>query len=242
MANKNVHKTKCDYIVDEIISMIHEGVYKENETLPPESYFVEYFGVSRVTVRESFKKLNTLGIVNIQQGKGTTVNPINIGNVMQPLYAELLLKENSVQQVYDVRKILEVGGIKLAVGKISEDAMKELSELVAQMKSAYIQRDSALFSILDMKFHRKIIDCTGNEVLKSVYKCVSEEFKKYTEIMNLSMETVESSLGHHEKILEAISVNDVQSAVDYMEIHIDEIKKCIWKRIINGEMPRYIKV
>ena len=42
MYTRKQTKTKCDIVVDEVLSMIAKGVYKENEKLPPERYFVDY--------------------------------------------------------------------------------------------------------------------------------------------------------------------------------------------------------
>ena len=71
-------KSKCDLLTEEIIGQIVQGVYRPGDKLPPENELIAAYQVSRVTVRESLKKLSAMGIVSICQGDGTFINHFNL--------------------------------------------------------------------------------------------------------------------------------------------------------------------
>ena len=234
-------KTKCDQIVEEMLSKILKGEYKENEVLPPESYFVDYFGVSRVTIRESFKKLNTLGVVTIRQGKGTIVNKVSLGILMKPQYSAIIFDEYNVEQIYDVRIILESGIAGLAAKNSTEENAEALRQLVIKMDNECKRRDNAAFSKLDIQFHGMIVDIADNEVLKTMYQTISDIIGRYIETINvLSPDIVERSAQSHHDICEAIIAHNRAEARMHMEKHIEMIKKDTLERIAGGLFPKYI--
>lgn len=235
------NKTKCDYVVEEITSRIMRGEYKPGDMLPPEGYFVEHFGVSRVTIRESFKKLNTLGLVTIQQGKGTMVNKATIGTLLQPLISAIIFDDYNAAQIYDVRKILETGAATLASTYCTEEEGKTLMKLVEEMEVSCATRDTQRFSQQDIQFHLKILDISKNDVLKTIYMSVRDIINSYIETVNLSMEVVESSTQLHRKLCEAIVAHDEQAAAEYMIEHIDKAKKDVLQKVETGLYPNYVK-
>lgn len=235
-------KTKCDQIVEEMLSKISRGEYKEDEVLPPESYFVDYFGVSRVTVRESFKKLNMLGVVTIRQGKGTIVNRVSLGTLLKPLYSEIIFDEYNVEQIYDSRIIVESGIARLAALNSTEENVEELRRLTAEMDQACTRRDSTTFSELDVQFHKRIVDIADNEVMKTVYEAISDIIRRYIEAVNvLSQDIVKRSAKSHHEICEAVAEHDGQKAGMCMEKHIDLVKQDALKRMAEGMFPKHIK-
>lgn len=234
-------KTKCDQIVEEILSKIIKGEYKENELLPPERYFVDYFGVSRVTIRESFKKLNTLGVVTIQQGKGTVVNRVSVGSLMQPLYSAIVFDSYNAEQIYDVRIILESGISRLAALHCSEEDARKLRELSEAMDNACRRRDSETFTKLDIHFHETIVEIAQNEVLKTMYNTISDVIGGYIEKINVfSQDILERSAKSHHEICEAIIAHNGTEASMFMEKHIDLIKKDTLQKIREGLFPEYV--
>lgn len=234
-------KTKCDQIVEEMLSKILKGEYKQNEVLPPESYFVDYFGVSRVTIRESFKKLNTLGVVTIRQGRGTVVNRVSLGTLMKPLYSAIVFDEYNAEQIYDVRIILESGIAWLAAFHSTDEDAEVLRRLTVEMDNAYKRRDNAAFTKLDIQFHETIVEIANNEVLKTMYQTISDIIGGYIEKINvISLDIVgRSAISHHE-ISDAIIAHNSAEARMCMEKHIELIKKDTLQRIAEGLFPSYV--
>lgn len=230
-------KTKCDQIVEEITSKILKGEYKENEVLQPESYFVDYFGVGRGTIREAFKKLNTLGLVTIKQGRGTIVNRVSLGNLMHPLYSAIVFNEYNAKQIYDVRAVLEAGVAGLAAMNSTEKDKGVLEELADAMLSATQKRDSSTFSKLDIRFHEYIVEMADNEVLKIIYNTINDIINKYIVETNFSLEVISESAQCHYKICEAIVSHNPDEARYRMRRHIEVVKEYVLEQIEKGMFP-----
>ncbi|WP_395572767.1 GntR family transcriptional regulator [Streptomyces sp. BK79] len=62
-------------IADQLREAIDRGRFKEGEKLPSEAELVEHYGVSRMTVRNSFSVLQGEGLVYAEHGKGVFVRP-----------------------------------------------------------------------------------------------------------------------------------------------------------------------
>lgn len=234
-------KTKCDIVVDEILSMIAKGVYKENDKLPPERYFVEYFGMSRVTIRESFKKLSMLGVVRIKQGEGTFVNKVDLGTVMQPLFSSIVLDNLSIAQIYDSRLFIESGMARLAARNVTDAQAEKLDELIQLMEVETANQDADRFSQLDIVFHAFIAEISENHILIATYKTIKDILSKYITTSNLSSKTVAISQEYHRAIVDAIKSHDEQKAGSVMEEHVRITKESLLARVQAGEGPLYIK-
>lgn len=237
----NQSKTKCDIVVDEILSMIAKGVYKENDKLPPERYFVEYFGMSRVTIRESFKKLSMLGVIRIKQGEGTFVNKVNLGTMMQPLFSSIVLDNLSVAQIYDARLYVESGMARLAAKNAVPEQIERLQELIHEMDVEVENNDAGRFSQLDIAFHEYIGEMSQNHILDATYRTIKNILSKYITTSNLSPKTVTISQQYHRDIVAAIGKGDEREAGALMEKHVEITKENLIQRIQAGEVPVYLR-
>jgi GntR family transcriptional repressor for pyruvate dehydrogenase complex len=231
ITGKVKNKTKCDMVADKLISMISQGVYKEGDKLPPEAFFVESFGVSRVTIRESFKKLNTLGIVTIHQGEGTYVNRIGLDTMVKPLLSAVIMDDLNVNQIYEARLYVELGNVHLAAQNHTAQQMEQLKELIVKMRYAADRYDSDFFSDLDADFHELIGKMSGNYILLTMYTTVKDILYNYIKKTNLSREAVLTSLGHHVKIMESIEMGDGTEASRVMEEHVEHAKNKLLEQI-----------
>ncbi|MFF8486155.1 GntR family transcriptional regulator [Streptomyces antibioticus] len=62
-------------IADQLRDAIGKGRFREGEKLPSEAELVDHYGVSRMTVRNSFSVLIGEGLVHAEHGKGVFVRP-----------------------------------------------------------------------------------------------------------------------------------------------------------------------
>ena len=233
-------KTKCDIVVEEILAMIVRGEYSENEKLPPEQYFVERFGVSRVTVREAFKRLNMLGVVSIYQGKGTFVKKVDLGTVMQPLFSAIVLDNLSVSQIYDARIYVESGTACLAARNASDKEIEGLEELLEEMDLIVKRRDAVRFCEMDIVFHEMIGKCSGNHIMLATYKTLKDVLGNYITGNILSMKIVECSHSYHKKIIEALKNRDEKAARETMEKHIELTRDSLIEYLDENSAPSYL--
>lgn len=220
-------KTKCDMVAERIMNMIARGEYKVGDKLPSEYEFCDMFGVSRVTVREAIKRLNTHGVLSIQQGDGTYVRNVGVDSVVKTMYSNMVIQNLSVGEIYDARLFVEIGTVRLAARNRTEEELRKLSEIVESMKSLINNYDVASFSELDNTFHETIAHMSKNSVLRSTYDGLKELLLYYIEKTNFSYETAKISAEHHIQLLNHINERNEYMAGLVMEQHLIHAKESL---------------
>ncbi len=106
-----------------------------------EDILAKQIGTSRGPLRYAFQLLAREGLVTITQGKGTYVAG---------------LSRESVEQLYDVRLVLETRAVELATENIGEEGAPELQILVDRMVEAERNHQAADLVDADVNIHRTI--------------------------------------------------------------------------------------
>jgi len=218
-------KSKTQWVVDEVINLIVDGTFKVEEKLPPEAYFVESFNVSRVTVREAFKQLASMGIVDIRQGEGTFVRKTEPSDLVSTLLPLLIIDVNNMDELYDARICIETGILDLAVRLATDDDLKDLDRILDDMKASYKNETFDVYNQLDDQFHDKITNMSRNPILLSIYNMLHIVRQKSIKSSNISSESIRISLEKHGEIVEAIRRRDSACAVALMKEHLLFAKK-----------------
>jgi GntR family transcriptional repressor for pyruvate dehydrogenase complex len=226
-------KSKCDMIVEEVISLIANKVYKSGDKLPTEGEFAEQFGASRVTVRESFKMLRMMGIISIRQGEGTFVNSLDIGTVMRPLLSLVIFDQLSVNQLYEARKVVEMGTVSLAAKNRTPDDIKFLREINVRTEVAVNTLNFDSFTEFDTQFHLKICEIAGNFVLQATYSMIKDLLKYFIAESSRVDSAMATSLMHHKFIVDFIEAGREKDAELMMKKHIEIVQRSLLDRMKN---------
>ena len=212
--------TKTEMVIENVIHMIADKPYKPGDKLPPEGYFIEAFGVSRVTVREAFSRLSSMGVVSIRQGDGTFVNAVKPFEIKTALLPLLTLSEKSVDDLYDTRICIEQHIIELVIQNKTGQALAVLRQLVLQMEQDMPAALPEPYSELDRAFHDTLSQFCGNTIIQSIYESLSVLRRQGIRSSNESLRAMQRSQQDHVKMLEAIEKGDVHAARQTMKAHL----------------------
>jgi GntR family transcriptional repressor for pyruvate dehydrogenase complex len=213
-------KNKCEMVVDELLKSISSGVYAVGERLPSENILAEQMGVSRVTIRESLKKLSMMNIVSIKQGEGTFVKEVSLDSFMKPLLPMLILDNVDLMELFDARYYVESGTAFLATQNCTQEQIEELREMLPKFRAAFENNNQIIYADLDTEFHLYIAKISNNSILLRTYKTIRDILQVCLQDLNKFYPAVEASYEWHCKIVEAISQKDCEKARKYMEQHI----------------------
>src|SRR5262249_48313484 len=144
-----------DQIKDLLLERILNGTYKPGERLI-ELQIAEELKTSQAPVREAFRYLEAMRVIETEPYKGTRVRAIT----------DQELKDSS-----QVRAALEQLAGELAAPHL-KDATKELEAEARQFMAAARKKDFAAYSEHDIAFHRLIVEAAGNELLRTVWESV----------------------------------------------------------------------
>lgn len=170
---------------------ILSGQWSEGERLG-EVELAEMLQVSRTPVREALSRLASEGLVEISPNRGARIASWS---------AERL------NEIFDLRLLLEPVASGKAVGKLSTDEVDELDELALQMYTLGrpgTDRDFVAIAKLNRQFHATLIQASGSTQLETTLTAVrhvtlaTQNYHLYTE------DALARSLSHHFEIVAAI--------------------------------------
>ena len=133
---------------------ILEGVFKGGEQLG-EQELQTRFGVSRSPLREAFRELEKLGLVDIVPRRGSFVKRIS---------------RKDIEENFPVRAALEGLAAKLAAEKMNDETLARMKVVLDQMEAAVMAKDTASYYSHHLRFHEIFIDCAQNELLGNTLK------------------------------------------------------------------------
>ena len=173
---ENIRKTRKlpEQIADKLREMIIQEGMKTGSKLPAEGELMVRFGVSRSTVREAVKILQTERIVDIRQGQGTFLCAMP-GLADDPLGLRFADQEKLIADLLETRLLVEPSVAALAAVRREERHLAEMKDLLDKMDNAYLHGED--YTPFDFEFHSVIAQCTGNDVLQRLLPTIHESIQ-----------------------------------------------------------------
>jgi len=208
-------------VQDALKAHIVEQGLRPGDMLEPEGRIAERLGVSRVTVREAVKALSSLGILESRRGSGVFVREFSFDAVLDALPYGLLTDLRRLDEVLEIRRLLEVGLIDRAVADLAPARLAELRAVVARMWT-HVDDPDALAAD-DRAFHRALLADLGNETVLKLLDVFWRAFRTAVERVDLRTDDPARTIEDHAAIVEAIGSGDAEGARGALERHYQGI-------------------
>lgn len=221
------------YATEKIIEYIASKGLHGGDKLPNEAELCAIIGVSRGTLREAIKILDTDNVVTIQRGVGTFVAD-NPGVSEDPFGFRFISdKQQLALDLIQIREILEPSLAALAAKNATSEEGKILQSIEQELEKRFLDKiDTVPF---DIEFHSHIARMTHNHVVELIYPILARTIPEITKYTNKAL--LSDSMEDHRLITAAICNRDSEKASFYMKSHLkrnrDYVLKCI--RINDGE-------
>lgn len=222
-------KTRKIYeeIVEQIRQLIQDGELQPGDKLLSERELSERLKVSRASVREALSALELMGLIEIKPGDGTFIRKTNVDSIIGPMALILSMEKDTVFELLEVRKVLEVEAAGLAAERASQEELAAMNEALEQMRSDLDQLQ--LGEAADHQFHYAIANATRNSILQRLMNTISDTMKKTLrssrERLYVTPGTPEKLYDEHRQIYEAIAAHDSKSARKSMYEHLVGVEK-----------------
>ena len=221
-ALKTTKKTRIsEEIVRQIFQFVKDGALKPGDRLPPEREMAQRFGVSRASVREAIRLLDTKGLVVIHPGAGMFVAEDAIETIIQAFASILSDESAATRDVFEMRLLLEPQIASLAAERAGAADIRRMRDIVLAQEAAIAGGATGVES--DAELHSAIADATKNSALVAVTEAVSVILARSREDSLMSPERSCLSLESHRAILAAIEQGRADQARKAMHRHIVEI-------------------
>jgi GntR family transcriptional repressor for pyruvate dehydrogenase complex len=210
-----------EVIVGQIRLLMRQGQLKPGDRLPPERDLCERFGVSRVTVREALRMLESSGLVEIRVGArgGAFVTAPSSNRIGEGLADLLTLSVISAADVTEVRMILEVGIVPLVCQHATEEDFADLEKICERSEEAL--RGGGYLMDMSLEFHTRVAKATHNPALEMLV----ESFRGPILMSLKEAKEVAPEMGglgtqEHERFIAAIRRRDADEASHIMREHL----------------------
>lgn len=164
-------------VVSQVRNAVLNGDVAIGERLTAERDLARDFGVSRTTLREALRALESEGLIEIQLGRsgGIFVAEPNGQFVGAALDSLLNLRRTSRWEIQEYRTEFEPMNARLAAKRCTEEDLDRLALCIRSFKAAVAAgSDGALLNRLDAEIHAAVASATHNEVRASIMMGLSQ--------------------------------------------------------------------
>lgn len=214
-----------DKVEIRLLAFFKENDLKPGDSIPKELDFAESLGVSRTVVREALLRLRTLGLIESKKHKGMTLKQPDIINNFARILDPTLLGEDTLQQLFELRLILEMGMADFLFEHKTEKDMAELEEIVAAEEKTSTGKISFTLD-KEVAFHGKLYQMSKNTTLQKFQNLLLPVFDyvylKKTEKTDL--DDYHYSAGKfvsHRMLLENLKVGTPETFRNAMRRHLE---------------------
>jgi GntR family transcriptional repressor for pyruvate dehydrogenase complex len=231
---KPVKKTRIhEEIVFKIKDMIEQGQLKTGDQLPTERELAEAFKVSRPSVREALRALESQGFLVSRQGDGTYVSQQPIELLIEP-FASVIMKEKFDQlELFEMRRLIEPQLAYLAAERATPAEIAEMEQLVMLQEEGLGRTD--IEPTPEMTLHDLLFRAAKNKILISIMDSLmdslAESRDKYLQLEGRP----ERSLARHKEILAAIKSGDSELTANIMREHLEETETMLFEVLRENE-------
>ncbi len=204
---------------ERIVAFIHEQRLAPGAALPTEPRLMDLLGASRNSVREAIRALQALGIVEIRHGYGTFVGNAPLDALTPSLAFRIRSRINhnvgALQDLVQVRELLEVGLIGDVAGKLSPARLAALDALVDRMADD---------PEADKSFHTLLYESSGNDLVLQLIGLFWDVYRAVEPSIDPPKVAPEAIARSHRQIVEVLRDGDADAARDAMRRHFAELE------------------
>jgi DNA-binding FadR family transcriptional regulator len=208
-----LHQSVLDAIRDYILA----NRLRAGDALPPEGDLARQLGVSRNSVREAVKAMESLGILETRRGSGLYVRAFSFEPLLENLPYGLLFDVRELAELLEVRRTLETGLIAAAMAAMPPASIAELAEVVANMERRAARGES--FPEEDRRFHQVLFEPLGNSMLLKLLDAFWLTFREASRHSELGNPDPMSTYRDHAAIYEAVASSKVAEAREALDQH-----------------------
>ncbi len=218
-------------IVRQIKAMIAEGRLKSGDRLPPERELAEKFVVSRTSVREALRALESLGLVEIRPGEGTFVREVSVESLIEPLALMVLSEREAIAELFEARRMLEPAIAGLAAARATPDEIQEMERILEEQAKEIAAGHTGLRQ--DAQFHAAMGAAAHNRAITRIAHAVMDLLTRSREESLNTPGRPTRSHDDHRRILSAIHRRDEDGARQAMLDHVEAVEE-----LVLGTRPR----
>ena len=200
-----------DQIREVLLERILDGTYAPGERIV-ETQLAEEFSVSQGPVREALRELEILGMVVSEPYRGARVREVT---------------SRELAEIYPIRAAIEEVAGREAAKTLDGDVSALEAELDAMLAAAD-SGDIHQMLVHDVRFHRMIVEASGNAMLGQVWRSLRIEARTLITLIKSDSDLREVAESHR-PVLDALRNRESARAGRALRKHIEAFAKWVPK-------------
>lgn len=223
-----IKKTRlAEEIADRIRLRILDGTMAAGRPLPSERTLAGRFRVSRGSIRDALRMLETIGLLETRHGQGTFPQELTVDRLVAPLASVLTVRPDLQDELHDVRRMFEPAVAGAAASRATEEDLADLHRVLDAQRRKIKAGRTAI--VEDTAFHASLARATRNRVIVRIMETLNNLLTdSRAKTLKQSGRPVQSLEGH-EAVVAAVGRRDADGAARAMREHIDQIAELLRK-------------
>jgi DNA-binding FadR family transcriptional regulator len=226
-------------VVEELVERVVAGHFAGGTSLPTEPVLCETFGVSRTVIREAVKALETMRLVKVQQGQGTSVRPLDEWDLLDPMVLAAVVRHDAelaiLDDLVDVRRSLESQMAGQAATRLTGDDRALIEQRMAALDADV--EDYNRYRVADVAFHDAIHRASGNRLGRAIIQALTEQaYRSLRYVGDPTPDECRLSNVAHRAVMDAVLSGDPGRAAEAMNDHI--LQSWLRRRPTPGDVAR----
>ena len=217
-----IKKTRiAEEVADRIRVLMLDGTFPPGEPLPSERHLAERFGVSRGSIRDALRTLETIGLLETRHGQGTFPHELSVERLVAPLASVMAYRSDLQDELLDVRRMFEPAVARAAALRATDEDFADLQRILDTQRQKLKNGQSAIKE--DTAFHAILARATRNRVVMSIMATLNDLLVESRTQSLQQKGRPARSIDGHESVVAALRRRDPEGASQAMYNHIDQI-------------------
>ena len=205
---------------------IHDEVFKRGEKIPSERELVEQFQVSRVTIREALRNLQSSGLITIKRGinAGAYVTEPTSDPITENFQNLISLGRIDYSHLIDARLYIEPRAAEIAARYRTGAELRHLRGLLERAE-AEADKSWKRGRITNVSFHCEVAKITKNPIIIFITESITQSYSAMiieSTSDQIDRRDIQKFIDEHRAILDAIDAQDSQAAHQKTRRHLHE--------------------
>jgi DNA-binding FadR family transcriptional regulator len=212
-------------VQDSLKRFIADNALAGGDPLPAEGDLARRLGVSRNSVREAIKALESLGMLETRRGIGVFVREFSLDALIDNLPYGLGRSLRDIEEIIEIRRTLETAMIAQAIERMPAEDLRELREITDTMRRHAERGES--FADEDQRFHGVLFRGLDNRMLIRLIEVFWLAFDRAADFFNTDNPNPMQTWRDHDAIVAAVARKDVEEARERLALHYHGIGNVI---------------
>lgn len=225
-------KSVPELVEERVLELVRSGELNRGDRLPNEPELARLFGVARSSVRTGLQRLQGIGVVEVNRGRGWFVSGEPRQDAGERRLDRILELEFDLLDVLETRIALEAEAAALAAARATPGDLDRIAKLARGHQDVAADDREALLET-DEAFHAAIVEASGNRHLQAMYATLPPRFADFRRGLYGSPELHDRSGIDHNQIVVQIRRRDEVGARLVMTSHL----MCVYKAALREHGP-----